>query len=74
MFEISLDALAPTEKGWPNYVLGVADQMQKSGHPISGFNLVLDADVPIGAGLSSSAAVECATAYALNEIFDLDIG
>lgn len=72
-FEVSLDALAPTEKGWPNYVLGVADQLQKRGYKISGFNLVLDADVPIGAGLSSSAAVECATAYALNELFDLDI-
>ena len=72
-FEVALDALAPTEKGWPNYVLGVADQLQKRGHKISGFNLVLDADVPIGAGLSSSAAVECATAYALNELFDLDL-
>lgn len=73
MFECRLNALQPTEKGWPNYVLGVADQMIKRGHKIGGFNLVLNADVPIGAGLSSSAAVECATAYALNEIFDLDI-
>lgn len=73
MFECRLDALQPTDKGWPNYVLGVADQMIKRGHPIKGFNLVLNADVPIGAGLSSSAAVECATAYVLNEIFDLDI-
>lgn len=73
MFECRLDALQPTEKGWPNYVLGVADQMLKRGYHLTGFNLVLHADVPIGAGLSSSAAVECATAYALNEIFDLDI-
>jgi len=72
-FEAKLTELKPTDKGWPNYVLGVADQIQKQGYNIKGFNLVLDADVPIGAGLSSSAAVECATAYALNEIFDLDI-
>lgn len=72
-FEAKLSELKPTERGWPNYVLGVADQIQKQGYNIKGFNLVLDADVPIGAGLSSSAAVECTTAYALNEIFDLDI-
>ena len=72
-FEAKLSELKPTDKGWPNYVLGVADQIQKHGYNIKGFNLVLDADVPIGAGLSSSAAVECATAYALNEVFDLDI-
>ncbi len=72
-YEVKLGNLKPTDKGWPNYVLGVADQMIKRGYALKGFNLVLDADVPIGAGLSSSAAVECATAYALNEIFDLDI-
>lgn len=72
-FDSSLRGLQPTQKGWPNYVLGVADQFIKRGYPIGGFNLVLDGDVPIGAGLSSSAAVECATAFALNEVFNLSI-
>jgi galactokinase len=72
-FETSLSALAPSDKGWPNYVLGVADQFLKSGHQIGGFNLVLSADVPIGAGLSSSAAIECATGFALNELFQTAI-
>jgi len=72
-FEADLTALKPTDKGWPNYVLGVADQLLKRGYKISGFNLVLDADIPIGAGLSSSAAIECATAVALDNLFGLKI-
>ena len=69
----SLSALKPDDKHWPNYILGVADQLLKAGYPIGGFNLVVDGDVPIGAGLSSSAAVECATAFALNQLFGLNI-
>lgn len=72
-FETSLPQLKPTKEGWPNYILGVADQLKKRGFLIKGFNLAIDGDVPIGSGLSSSAAVECATAFALNEIFKLDI-
>ncbi|PTT02227.1 galactokinase [Pedobacter sp. HMWF019] len=68
---VALSALAPSEKGWPNYILGVADQLQKRGYTLGGFNLYIDGDVPLGAGLSSSAAVECATAYALDQLFSL---
>ncbi len=71
--EVNIKAFSPTEKHWPNYILGVADQLKKRGYNIGGFNLNIDGDVPIGAGLSSSAAVECATAFALNEIFELRI-
>lgn len=70
----SLDnVLSPVAAGWPNYILGVVDQLQKKGSPLSGFNLVIDGDVPIGAGLSSSAAVECATAFALNHLFSMQL-
>lgn len=72
-FETTLNALKPTRERWPNYILGVAAQLQKRGYPIKGFDLAIDGDVPIGAGLSSSAALECATAFALNEIFQLGI-
>ncbi|HTM91326.1 MAG TPA: galactokinase [Flavisolibacter sp.] len=72
-YDTALSELKPTEEGWPNYILGVADQLIKRGYAIKGFDLAIDGDVPIGSGLSSSAAVECATAFALNEVFKLNI-
>jgi galactokinase len=69
----TVSGVAPTDKQWPNYILGVVDQLNKRGYKISGFNLNIDGDVPVGAGLSSSAAVECATAFALNACFHLGI-
>jgi galactokinase len=72
-FETSLSDLKPNDKGWTNYILGVADQLKTNDYKIRGFNLAIDGDVPIGSGLSSSAAVECATGFALNEIFALGI-
>lgn len=66
---ISVDngALAPTGT-WADYILGVADQFQKAGHTLPGFELVMTGNIPAGAGLSSSAAIECAVAFALNEL------
>ena len=71
--EVTLTTVTPSDKHWPNYILGIVDQLQKRGYNHGGFNLVIDGDVPLGAGLSSSAAVECATAFALNELFKLVI-
>lgn len=72
--ELNLEQeLRPVPSGWPNYILGVVDQLKQINCPLSGFNLVIDGDVPIGAGLSSSAAVECATAFALNDLFKLGL-
>lgn len=68
-----LGEINTSEKDWPNYVLGVIDQIQKRGNAIRGFDLCLKGEVPLGAGLSSSAAVECAVAVALNDLFDLNI-
>lgn len=68
----TLSDVHPT-RGWANYILGVVDQLQKRGHQLGGFNLVFDGDVPIGAGLSSSAAVECAATFAISELFGLNI-
>lgn len=67
-----LDQLAPGQvRDWTAYPLGVAWALQERGLVIGGFDLVLDSDVPIGAGLSSSAAVEVATASALVDLHDL---
>jgi galactokinase len=60
-------------KGWINYILGVVNQMQENDLPISGFDIVLDSDLPVGAGLSSSAAIEGAVSFGLNELFDLQL-
>ncbi|OLY94710.1 galactokinase [Cnuella takakiae] len=68
----TLSDVHPT-RGWANYILGVVDQLQKRGYKLGGFNLVFDGDVPIGAGLSSSAAVECAATMALSELFGLGV-
>jgi galactokinase len=70
-FETSLKEIKTTTLGWPNYILGVIDQIQKTGLELGGCNLLIDGDIPIGAGLSSSAALECATLFALNELFGL---
>ncbi|WP_280356999.1 galactokinase [Nocardia otitidiscaviarum] len=59
--------------GWARYPLGVVYEFQRRGHGIPGVTLELDGAVPIGAGLSSSAAVECAVALALRDLFDLPV-
>ncbi|HEX9511576.1 MAG TPA: galactokinase [Puia sp.] len=63
----------PSSLHWPDYILGVVQQLQGLGHVIGGFNCVFGGDIPLGAGMSSSAALECATAFALNELFGLGV-
>lgn len=72
-FEFTIDYLNKSEKGWPNYLMGVVDQLNKRGYKTNGFNCVFGGDIPLGAGLSSSAALEAGLAFALNHIFDLRI-
>jgi galactokinase len=62
-FEIGLADVQPqTQQRWANYPLGVVQQFLAAGHPIGGFDAEISGDVPAGAGLSSSAALEVATA------------
>ena len=73
-FSIKINNLKPVgDISWPNFMLGAAAQFLKRGVPLKGFNAVIMSDVPIGAGLSSSAAIECATTFALNELLQTKI-
>lgn len=53
---------------WANYLLGVVKKFSDEGQVVKAFNCVIDGDVPTGAGLSSSAALECSFAFALNHL------
>ncbi|MDX6740198.1 galactokinase [Actinocorallia sp. A-T 12471] len=59
--------------GWAAYVVGVAACLRAAGHRVGGAELHFSSDLPIGAGLSSSAALECATAVALRDMYAIPI-
>ncbi len=67
------DELHPGMEGWQAYLAGVVWALQQSGHRVEGADLVLTSDVPVGAGLSSSAALECATLATLADLNELEI-
>ncbi|MDE3187104.1 MAG: galactokinase [Acidobacteriota bacterium] len=72
--ERTFDAAALPEvagKHWSDYPLGVVVTLAREGHTIPGFSLSLWGDVPLGSGLSSSAAVEVATALAVTSLLDI---
>jgi galactokinase len=69
LIETHTAALAPgTVTGWAKYPFGVIWALQEHGTNVPGFDLLLDSDVPLGAGLSSSHAIECAVITAFNEL------
>ncbi|AQP46059.1 galactokinase [Tessaracoccus flavus] len=70
---IALKDLAPGVGGWDAYLAGVVWALREAGHAVGGATLVLSSDVPLGAGLSSSAAIECATVAALVDLYGLTI-
>jgi galactokinase len=70
--ELSSDVLRPSHT-WSDYSVGVAAQLEKAGFALTGANLLIHGEVPIGAGLSSSASIEVATALALAEESGLSI-
>lgn len=67
----NLDDFSPVANGWPNYVMGVVRELQLLGAGLRGFDGEFSGDVPIGSGMSSSAALECSLAFGLNELFEL---
>jgi galactokinase len=72
-FELSLDKLEKSKIEWENYILGVLNEISKRTDKLKGFDCTLESHVPIGSGVSSSAALECGLAFGLNEMFDLGL-
>lgn len=72
-FELSLDTIEISKVEWENYILGVLNEISKRTDKLRGFDCVLESHVPIGSGVSSSAALECGLAFGLNEMFDLGL-
>ncbi|TDD45017.1 galactokinase [Kribbella antibiotica] len=74
VIEFALDELAPRSvDDWAAYPAGAAWILRESGYPIGGANLLFESDVPTGAGLSSSAALLCATSIALLGLVDVEV-
>ncbi len=73
-YEFNLNDIQPLPKGgWRNYVIGVVAQLQLLGKSIGNFNAVFAGNIPSGAGMSSSAALENSFVFALNELFELGL-
>ena len=72
--EVALDEVSPERPGgWSSYVAGVLWALAKDGHDVGGLDVVVDSTVPLGGGLSSSAALECAVAAAASDLFGLGL-
>ncbi len=73
-FSFQLDSIvAQKSSGWTSYLLGVAYYLQQMGCELEGVDVLIDGNVPVGAGMSSSAALCCAFGFALNELFNLGL-
>jgi len=70
--EIAFDGRVPRH-AWTDHVVGIVDTLVKSGYELRGFDALVRSDVPVGAGLASSAALAVATARALRDAFGLAI-
>lgn len=73
-FEIDLtQEVTLSDVVWTNYIRGVIKQLQDNGFVFEGFNCVFSSNIPVGSGLSSSAALECGTIFGIKALFDLKI-
>ncbi|MCM4153472.1 galactokinase [Arenibacter sp. N53] len=72
-FTLSLDKIVKSNVEWENYILGVLNEILQRTDKLRGFDCTIESKLPMGSGLSSSAALECGLAYGLNELFDLGL-
>lgn len=74
LYEFDSENIKPIpEGGWRNYVVGVVAELQRLGKQVGNFNSVFAGNIPSGAGMSSSAALENSFVFGLNELFDLGL-
>ncbi|MGJ8760659.1 galactokinase [Polaribacter sp. R2A056_3_33] len=72
--KFELDKIKPSKEGsWENYVFGVVAEIQNKNKVIGNFNIIFKGNIPGGAGMSSSAALENSVVFGLNELFDLGL-
>ena len=71
--QFNLGDIQKSKNGWENYILGVLFELQKKTKKIKGFDCIINSKLPMGSGLSSSAALECGLAVGLNELFALNL-
>ncbi len=72
ILELDLETVKPSKIEWENYILGVINELQNITNKIKGFDCIIESDLPIGAGISSSASLECGMALGLNTLFNLE--
>lgn len=70
---VALDRLPKPRRGWSDYLVGVLEQLRRVRPRLGGFDCAFGGDIPVGAGMSSSAAVEAGLAHALDALFDLGL-
>ncbi|NJB35254.1 galactokinase [Croceivirga sp. JEA036] len=73
VLRINLDNVQKSTTGWENYLLGVLHEIQQLKEGLAGFDCEIESFLPIGSGVSSSAALECGFAYGLNALFKLGL-
>lgn len=74
IYEFNNDNVQPLNNGgWRNYILGVVAELQIAGKSVGNFNAVFGGNIPGGAGMSSSAALENSFVYGLNKLFELGL-
>ena len=71
--EVETHALQPGPKSWANYLMGIIQQFQKLGAPIKGIQCVFGGNIPIGAGMSSSAALESGFGMGLSKLYGMQL-